>query len=34
VPEPNYAGDESPGFWVIIIGLAVCFVGLLLLRGC
>ena len=34
MPEPNYAGDEVPGFWMLIIGLAIIFVGLLVFRGC
>ena len=34
MPEPDYAGDDVPGFWVWIIGLALLFLGLVLFRGC
>lgn len=34
MPEPNYAGDDSPGFWVVIIGLTILFLGLIVFRGC
>lgn len=34
MPEPNYAGDDVPGFWWWIVGLALLFGLLLLFQGC
>ena len=34
MPEPNYAGDDVPGFWGCLIGGALLFLALLLFRGC
>jgi hypothetical protein len=34
MPEPNYAGDDPPGFWVWLIGFAVLFVLFLLIQSC
>ena len=35
MPEPNYAGDDPPGFWGWVIGFVVLFAAFLLLQqGC
>jgi hypothetical protein len=34
MPEPNYAGDDVPGFWGWFIGAALLFILFLLWQGC
>ena len=34
MPEPGYAGGESPGFWGCLIGFVLLFIISVLLASC
>lgn len=34
MPDANYAGDESPGFWGCLIGAVIIFLLFAIWKGC